>query len=104
MILYVGTQASSSINKKRGVVTGKRTVAIVRASGESRVTYEPTVARPPKEVCSRLVSDMSAFIKDRAPMLYPTFGDMPAIGTDDALRLPVGKYFLFYLIYLFLPY
>ena len=77
MILSVGTQTSSSTNKKRGVVTGKWTVAIVRVSGKSRVTYEPAVAGPPKEVRSRLVSDMSAFIKDWAPMLYLTFGDMP---------------------------
>jgi hypothetical protein len=76
MLLYVGTQASSS-NKKRGVVTGKKTAAIVRTSGKSRVTYDPAVSGPPNGVRSRLVSDMSAFIKDRAPMLYPTFGDMP---------------------------
>ena len=56
-------QASSSTNKKRGVVTGKRTATIVRASGKSRVTYEPAVSGPLKEVRSRLVSDMSAFIK-----------------------------------------
>ncbi|KAM7523093.1 hypothetical protein LguiA_012995 [Lonicera macranthoides] len=43
-----GTQASSS-NKKRGVVTGKKTVAIVRTSGKSRVAYNPAIFRPPKE-------------------------------------------------------
>ncbi|KAM7469053.1 hypothetical protein LguiA_007236 [Lonicera macranthoides] len=71
-----GTQASSC-NKKRRVVTGKKTAAIVRTSGKSRMTYDPAVSRPPKEVRSRLVSDMSAFLKDRASMLYPTFGEMP---------------------------
>ena len=77
MILSVGTQASSSTNKKRGVVTGKRTAAIVRASWKTRVTYDPAVAGPLKDVCSRLVSDMSAFIKDRTPMSYAMFGDLP---------------------------
>ncbi|KAM7466928.1 hypothetical protein LguiB_014490 [Lonicera macranthoides] len=71
-----GTQASSC-NKKRGVVTGKKTAAIVRTSGKSRVTYDPAVSGLPKEVRSRLVSDMSAFLKDRVPMLFPTFGKMP---------------------------
>ncbi|KAM7464947.1 hypothetical protein LguiB_012509 [Lonicera macranthoides] len=71
-----GTQASSC-NKKRGVVTGKKTTAIVRTSGKSRVTYDLAVSGPPKEVRSRLVSDLSTFLKDRAPMLYPTFGEMP---------------------------
>ena len=77
MILSVGTQASSSSNKKRGVVTGKRTAAIVRASGKTRVTYDPVVAGPPQDVRSRLVTDLSAFIKDRTPMSYATFGELP---------------------------
>ncbi|KAM7528806.1 hypothetical protein LguiB_032216 [Lonicera macranthoides] len=71
-----GMQASYC-NKKRGVVTGKKTAVIVRTSGKSRVTYDPAVSGPPKEVRSRLVSDLSAYLKDRAPMLYPTFGEMP---------------------------
>ncbi|KAM7507379.1 hypothetical protein LguiA_017832 [Lonicera macranthoides] len=43
-----GTQAFSC-NKKRGVVTGKKTAAIIRKSGKSRVTYDPAVSGPPKE-------------------------------------------------------
>ncbi|KAM7528761.1 hypothetical protein LguiB_032171 [Lonicera macranthoides] len=45
---HIGTQASSS-NKKRGFVTGKKTAAIVRTSGKSRVTYDLAIFGPPKE-------------------------------------------------------
>ena len=100
MILSVGTHASSSTNKKIGVVTGKRTAAIVRASGKSRVTYESVVSGPPKEVRSRLVSDMSAFIKDRTPMLYPTFGDLPLSDGRCSLTI-VGKCFFILLNFFF---
>ncbi|KAM7526362.1 hypothetical protein LguiA_016264 [Lonicera macranthoides] len=71
-----GTQASSC-NKKRGVVTGKKTAAIISTSGKSRVTYDPAVFELPKEVRFRLVIDLSAFLKDRVPILYPIFGKMP---------------------------
>ncbi|KAM7474559.1 hypothetical protein LguiB_021802 [Lonicera macranthoides] len=52
-----GMQASSS-NKKRRAVTGKKTAAIVRMSEKSRVTYDPAIFGLPKDVRSRLVSDM----------------------------------------------
>ena len=105
MILFVGTRASSSTNQKRGVVTGKRTAAIVFASGKSRVTYEPAVSRPPQEVRSRLVSDMSVFIKDRAPILYPTFGDMPLSERMMLFDyLSVSVFFFFYKCLFFWPY
>ncbi|KAM7519099.1 hypothetical protein LguiB_018061 [Lonicera macranthoides] len=70
---------ASSTNKKRGIVTGKKTATIVRTSGKSRETYDLAISGPPKEVRSRPVSDISVLIKDRAPMLYPMFGDMPLL-------------------------
>ena len=103
MILSVGTQAYSSTNKKRGVVTGKRMAAIVRVSGKNRVTYDPAVAGPPQDVCSRLVSDMSAFIKDRTPMSYVMFGDLPLSEQLTLFDYLSESVFFFYLIF-FLPY
>ncbi|KAM7486345.1 hypothetical protein LguiA_002354 [Lonicera macranthoides] len=70
------TGASSS-NKRRGVVLGKKTAAITKEKGRTPVTYEDSIRGPPFSVRSRFVTDLSAYIKDRCPMLHPTWHDLP---------------------------
>ncbi|KAM7470822.1 hypothetical protein LguiA_009005 [Lonicera macranthoides] len=68
---------ASSSNKRRGVVLGKKTAAITKEKGRTPVTYEDSIRGPPFSVRSRFVTDLSAYIKDRCPMLHPTWHDLP---------------------------
>ncbi|KAM7497436.1 hypothetical protein LguiA_021850 [Lonicera macranthoides] len=68
---------ASSSNKRRGVVLGKKTAAITKEKDRTPVTYENSIRGPPFSVRSRFVTDLSAYIKDRCPMLHPTWHDLP---------------------------
>ncbi|KAM7489437.1 hypothetical protein LguiB_026921 [Lonicera macranthoides] len=68
---------ASSSNKRRGVVLGKKTAAITKEKGRTSVTYDDSIRGPPFSVRSRFVTDLSAYIKDRCPMLHPTWHDLP---------------------------
>ncbi|KAM7489769.1 hypothetical protein LguiB_027253 [Lonicera macranthoides] len=71
------TAGASSNNKRRGVVLGKKTAAITKEKGRTLLTYEDSIREPPFSVRSRFVTDLSAYIKDRCPMLHPTWHDLP---------------------------
>ncbi|KAM7465257.1 hypothetical protein LguiB_012819 [Lonicera macranthoides] len=69
--------SASSSNKRRGVVLGKKTAAITKEKGRTPVTYKDSIRGPPFSVRSRFVTNLSAYIKDRCPMLHPTWHDLP---------------------------
>ncbi|KAM7528876.1 hypothetical protein LguiB_032286 [Lonicera macranthoides] len=72
-----GTVGASSNNKRRGVVVGKKTAAITKEKGRTPVTYDDSIRGPPTTVSSRFVMDLSAYIKDRCPILHPSWYDLP---------------------------
>ncbi|KAM7464991.1 hypothetical protein LguiB_012553 [Lonicera macranthoides] len=72
-----GTAGTSSSNKRRGVVVGKKTAVITKEKGRTPVNYDDSVRGPPSTVRSRFVTDLSAYIKDRCPMLHPSWYDLP---------------------------
>ncbi|KAM7468908.1 hypothetical protein LguiA_007091 [Lonicera macranthoides] len=72
-----GTAGTSSSNKRRGVVVGKKTAVITKEKGRTPVNYDDSVRGPSSIVRSRFVADLSAYIKDRCPMLHPSWYDLP---------------------------
>ncbi|KAM7524284.1 hypothetical protein LguiA_014186 [Lonicera macranthoides] len=71
------TAGASSSNKRRGVVLGKKTATITKEKGRSPVTYDDSLRGPPTLVHSRFVTDLLAYIKDRCPMLNPSWYGLP---------------------------
>ncbi|KAM7468958.1 hypothetical protein LguiA_007141 [Lonicera macranthoides] len=68
---------ASSSNKRKEVVLGKKTAVTTKEKGSTPVTYEDSIRGPPFSVLSQFVTDLSAYIKDRCPMLHPTWHDLP---------------------------
>ncbi|KAM7493660.1 hypothetical protein LguiB_028269 [Lonicera macranthoides] len=85
---------ASSSNKRRGVVLGKKTAAITKEKGRTPVTYEDSIRGPPFSVRSRFVTDLSAYIKDRCPMLHPTWHDLPVTERTRLLDFLSGAHWL----------
>ncbi|KAM7461129.1 hypothetical protein LguiA_029250 [Lonicera macranthoides] len=71
------TTGASSSNKRRGVVLGKKTAAITKEKDRTPVTYNDSPRGPPTSVRYRFVTDLSAYIKDRCPVLHPSWYDLP---------------------------
>ena len=75
---------------------------ITKEKGRTPVTYDDSIRGPPISVRSRFVTDLSAYIKDRCPMLHPSWYDLPVIERERLLEfLSVSFLFsLFLLIFL----
>ncbi|KAM7465168.1 hypothetical protein LguiB_012730 [Lonicera macranthoides] len=63
--------------QRRGVVLGKKTAAITKEKDRTPVTYNDSPKGPPTSVRYRFVTDLSAYIKDRCPVLHPSWYDLP---------------------------
>ncbi|KAM7469926.1 hypothetical protein LguiA_008109 [Lonicera macranthoides] len=80
----LGTQSKATIGddgkkkNKRGVVTGKKTAAIVRSRGKSVLSYDPGVRGIlDQNLEGRVVLDIGSCVRDRIPMTYLNYSDMP---------------------------